>query len=539
MAQRNPPNGDSGKNLYSFQSFQGVNTRASRNAIGADQFAFLENYQPVGPGNLKPLYGPAQFTLTIDPPGTVTTNAAFSDAVRAIASQGLNTVVALSDGSARQYIPATRNIVYSNKAFAGELTVGGVRATFWPDDGTLLYADTLHGFGYSDPVTGHATFGVANAPTAATDVAAFQGRVWVANGNTIYFSAPGSYTDWTAANGASSVKITDSAFVGPIQRLYAANSYLYVFGTTGINVIADVQVPTGVTPPTPIFSNVNIEPVVGLDFPDSLFAWSRTICFGSRYGFFGIDGVTVTRLSADIDDTIQQIAPKEFFSGNSYAYVSGCAAILNSILCACWCFQWLDPNNNGIERTLMACYFDRKWFFASQRLGNLTRVAQIISGGPGNFYGILWNGSLDPTKVSTQLVSLNVDPTVALTYTVRTPLWSMGNPYKGKQVLKVAMEGLLTTNGGTPILYMEEQSNNSYPITLTPGQLPWVNGAGITLPWVNGAGAILPWVQGGLFREYWDADSFYGKYVGLRYTNTLPQMTINSFGMQYELREDF
>lgn len=47
-----------GSGLFIFDQFDGLNTRPLRPAIGDQQFSWVENFLPIGPGNLRSLYGP-------------------------------------------------------------------------------------------------------------------------------------------------------------------------------------------------------------------------------------------------------------------------------------------------------------------------------------------------------------------------------------------------------------------------------------------------------------------------------------------------
>lgn len=47
-----------GSGLFILDQFDGLNTKPLRPAIGDQQFSWLENFLPIGPGNLRSLYGP-------------------------------------------------------------------------------------------------------------------------------------------------------------------------------------------------------------------------------------------------------------------------------------------------------------------------------------------------------------------------------------------------------------------------------------------------------------------------------------------------
>ena len=116
--------------------------------------------------------------------------------------------------------------------------------------------------------------GATNAATAIAavnlndivDVATFSGRVWVASGRTVYYTAAGSYSDFTSVS-AGSFTLTDSTLHGNIRAIISANNFLYVFGDDSINVFSDLRVSsTGQT----LFTNTNAVSYAHLTLPTIL-----------------------------------------------------------------------------------------------------------------------------------------------------------------------------------------------------------------------------------------------------------------------------
>ena len=64
----NPATREPSKKNNSLRDFQGVNTQAARQVIGDNQFAWLENVQPIGFGNMPAVNGPSASLATW--PGT-------------------------------------------------------------------------------------------------------------------------------------------------------------------------------------------------------------------------------------------------------------------------------------------------------------------------------------------------------------------------------------------------------------------------------------------------------------------------------------
>ena len=69
-----------------------------------------------------------------------------------------------------------------------------------------------------------------------TDVASFQGRTWIAQGRTVFYSGANTYNDFVSVS-AGSLVLTDSTVHSNVTALISANNFLYVFGDDSINVL--------------------------------------------------------------------------------------------------------------------------------------------------------------------------------------------------------------------------------------------------------------------------------------------------------------
>ena len=142
---------------------------------------------------------------------------------------------------------------------------------------------TNPGTGYTSTPTVTITGGGATTNATATavvnldsivDVATFSGRVWVAAGRTVTFSAAGSYSDFSSIS-AGSFTLTDSTLHGNIQSMLSANNFLYIFGDDSINVFSDLRVTTtGST----LFTNTNVSASIGSKRPYAVFPYFRSVC---------------------------------------------------------------------------------------------------------------------------------------------------------------------------------------------------------------------------------------------------------------------
>jgi len=372
-----------------------------------------------------------------------------------------------------------------------------------------------NGINYTSPPTIAFSTGAAIATAVATTdnspaVSTFSGRVWVAQGRSVYYSAAGSYNDFVSVS-AGNINIQDETLHNNITAMLSANNFLYIFGDSSINVFSDVRVQTN---GTTIFTNTNVTASVGSKREMTIFPYFRSVLFMNDYGVYALVGSTTTKLSNELD----AIFPLIDFTQP----VTGGQVLINNILCAAWSFTYNDPLSSA--RQIQAVFFDKRWFFTSQ--GALTYVTSIPAGGVISLYG----------TTSTGLFRLYNSSTVGANVIVRSALWPMNDPIRDKQALKAAIEATTSTVGTFAATIDSETSSN--PVALNVGYLSWVNNAGTTIPWTNNSSAVINWTNTGYLLYKADAQQ-YGKYLGLTITASNALFTLNTLELEYELRARF
>lgn len=363
---------------------------------------------------------------------------------------------------------------------------------------------------FSGTGTGAAATGVLTSDTSV-DIASFQGRVWIAQGRTVFYSAAGSYNDFVTVS-AGNLNLQDDTLHSKITALISANNFLYVFGDDSINVFSDVRVgTTGLT----TFTNTNVSASVGSRRSDAIFPYFRSLLFMNDYGVYALVGATTTKLS----DSLDGIFPLIDFTQP----VSGGQVLLNNILCAAFSFTYNDPTSGA--RQLQAVFFDKKWFLTSQ--GTLTHVASVPLTSGINMYG----------TGGTNLVKLYGDSTSNVSSMIQTALWPLTDIIRDKQALKLGVEATLT-QGGILNLTVDSEYQSSPVYTLT-NYVVWTNYLGNTIPWQNNSAQTINWIKTGGYELFKSDAQQYGKYLGYTINSTSPGFTYNTFEMEYELRARF
>lgn len=472
------------------------------------------------------LVGGAVAAITITEAGTGYTSApsitftggdgSGADAVVSYISFATGTVYCTVETGGTGYTDAA-NITVS---FSGGGGAGAAATAITSNNAISQIVMTNLGSGYtSNPTVTIAGGGGSDAVVTATavtdtnvDVATFSGRVWVAQGRTIYYSAAGSYNDFITVSAGTAV-LSDGTLHGNIQFFLSANNFLYIFGDDSINVFSDVRVTTtGST----LFTNTNVSASVGSKRPNATFPYFRSVLLFNDYGVYALVGSTTSKISDDLDG----VFPLIDFTKPVY----GGQVLLNNILCAAFNFWYTDPVLGS--RPIQAVFFEKKWFFTSQ--GTLNYTTSVPVGGLVTLYG----------SSGTNLVKMYSNATSAISSTLQTALWPLGDPIRSKQALKWAIEAT-TKLPVTLNLTVDSETTTSPSYTTSNTGVTWYNYLGNTIPWQNNSLQTIGWLSGSAYQLYKSDAEMYGKYLGLTVTSNSAGFVYNTLEMEHELRARF
>jgi hypothetical protein len=354
-----------------------------------------------------------------------------------------------------------------------------------------------------------------------TSIASFAGRVWIANGRTLYYTAAGTNNDFITTS-SGNIVFNDSTLIGNITQLISANNFLYVFGTDSINVISDVRInsSTGAT----LLTNTNISASVGTDLSYAMMPYFRSIVFMNRYGVYALVGSTTSKLS----DALDGVFPYIDFTKN----VSAGQVLVYNILCAAFNFfvKSTFPYGSGGNRWVQAVYFDKKWFFTSQN--SVTFITSIPVSGSSVLY----------TTTGTDLQQAYQDSASNISSYIQPALFGMGNIIRDKTALKFGVEAILSsTTVNTMSVTIDSENATSPSVTLSNYQnVTWVNDSFATVTWVNNFSQTVNWgnASTGYYLYRYDAE-MWGKYISLTITSTSPNFTVSGIQFETEQRARF
>jgi hypothetical protein len=363
--------------------------------------------------------------------------------------------------------------------------------------------------------------GGANATVQATinntpnvDVASFSGRVWIAAGRQVFYSAAGTYNDFTSVS-AGNILLTDSTLHGILYKLLSANNFLYLFGDDSINVFSDVRVQTN---GTTLFTNTNVSASVGSKRANAIFPYFRSVLLLNDYGIYALVGSTTSKIS----DPLDGVFPNIDFANPVYAG----QVLINNILCAAFNFRYYDAVFSQSYRYIQAVFFEKKWFFTNQGT-NLKYITSTPVSGTINLYGIENN----------TLYQLYSDKTSNVASIIQTALMPMNDPIRDKQALKFGVE-VTTANSTIFNVTVDSQAGSSPPYTLQNNVL-WYNNLGVNLNWTNNSSQVIYWLYTSGYYLYKTDAQQWGKYLGLTLTSNSAGFVVNTFEFEHELRARF
>lgn len=298
------------------------------------------------------------------------------------------------------------------------------------DNTTTEFSDVTADSGLGSAFSGQSSnlVSLLDSTKLGTTLAVFAGRVWIANNRTVQFTAPNEFNNFSLTASGGSFIMTDSNFVGPIQKLLTALNVLWIFGEAAINQLDNVTVLANST--TTTFSNINVNSSVGTIFPQTVISYLRQIEFATKYGVIQQIGVTPQRISEKIDGTYHHLDLTQ--------PVTAGLVVLNNILCYGLMVTYLDPDNNGAARKIILLVtFDGKWFIGSQGDG-LIRMASVEHNNTYRLFGAD-NNSLYELFVQEPY---NV-------HKLKTPFFDSGDMTSGKEMVRLAM--ILNFDETTPM----------------------------------------------------------------------------------------
>ena len=306
------------------------------------------------------------------------------------------TIVASAGGS--PVTQATITPVIASGVITGTNIVnGGVYGSNTPP--TLTVNDVA--------VSAAATVMLMPSGVGGTTIETYAGHVWIANGPLVQFSAPGSVSDFSTANGGGSFTSSDSFLRVGYTKLIQTNGFLFLIGDSSMNYISGVQTNTPMGgSPTTTFTNNNSDPEIGTPYPCSVTTLSQDIFLANQDGVWVSSGGTFQKKSEPLDG-IYNTAPGVF---NGMQLSASKALIFGKLV-----WMVLVPITDPITKTTRnkLFMFNEKYWWSSEQDVTLTFIAGQEINSVFTTYG----------TDGTHIYPLFKTPSTAFTKRMQTRLW--------------------------------------------------------------------------------------------------------------------
>lgn len=404
------------------QGWTGLNLSDDRLTVGDEELAWLENGMWLGRSiQTVPLFNGAR-GASLNPNSTI------KESYGCNLTYGANTVphpvgiFLFEDGSAWMRDFNNDVVVDTQIAAAGTFSASpnGSKITIWQDGPVLIIDDTA---GYRK-WSGTALTTI-DATKKGHQLAVFEGHVWLLTApRTITYTAPNTFDDFVAGDGAGSFKVTDDAFVGAVQGMLSTVEQLWIVGPAAIDALGNVATALGLT----TFSITNALTTLGSTFPDSLIGYFRAVTFATGYSIHSLLGVTPQKLSGKIDRLFPFLSTAITFGPRAGVQM------LNGALVLVFLYSFTPPGAGA--RTELLCFQEGRWFLATTPDLNANRVLDLITLTIHNspeVYGI------DAGGYVYRIFARSADAQKG-TMTVSSRLFDFGAPQEGHQTIKIAAD---------------------------------------------------------------------------------------------------
>lgn len=424
------------------------------------------------------------------------------------------------------YVAATASVVGGGGGSGGSITLTVASGTIsnavvsavgtnYASAPTILISDP------ANPVA-QATANLMPFGISGTAIETYSGRVWVVNGATVSYTAPGSFSDFSSASGGGNFTSSDSFLRVQYTQAKQTNGFLYLIGDSSVNYISGVQTTATGSPSVLIttFTNQNADPEVGTPWPGTVDVFGRNILFANAFGAHVSYGAAVTKISDDLDGVYTSLPN----FGNLVP--SAAKAIIFGKKVWILLLPIIDPISQQQTNKLFM-WNGKHWWASSQDVSLLYIQHQEIN-------SIITAYGTDGLNV----YPLFSTPSNAFKKVAQSKLWANPGGYRETKAVSrlwgvFQYYSLLSSEVDISI-----DSENGSDLSTVPTGPPtgiWKNASGVVGVWKNASGVVGAWGSGGLFVIPPQAVGQYGALVGMTAQTNCADMAIVSLAMDTQL----
>lgn len=313
---------------------------------------------------------------------------------------------------------------------------------------------------------------------AGTAVETYAGRVWVANNASVFFTAPGSQTDFATSDGGGNFISADSFLRVFYSQLIQTNGFLYLLGDSSLNYISGVS--TSGIPPTTSYTNQNADPQVGTPYSKTGDLFGRNIIFANSFGVHVSYGAAVTKISEALDgvwNTVPNFGGGQLSAANATIFGKRVWMVLSRIV---------DPVFLTTGNKLFL-WDGKKWWASGQNIALIFIAHQEIN-------SIFTAYGTDGTSI----YPLFQVPSANFTKTVQSKLWDAPGGYLFQKAITRFWALAQYFSTVSPDLFVQiDNETNAYPYVIPTGNAHFTvtgpTGAGyfVTPPQAVGQAGVL------------------------------------------------
>jgi hypothetical protein len=400
-----PIQSDNPPELHTLGTWKGLNQQAPRGSIDDDEEWWNENLFAIGPGNLRSCWGhgPAVYTA----PGGATILRIFFGFIGNETPQfgapppGRLGWMFLSDGNVDQVDLDTHAVTRIGLIWDPVSPQYWASAKVWRPQYFGNVTGEQGGVLFGSPKGLYAWDGTTlsspgdNAPDWLTDGAqmpgpvpfvmptglpgiycmeVYQSRLFVAGKDVISFSAPSNGADFSTADGGGSFGYFGDRLTYSYMDMAQSSGYLYVFGDSSIDIIANVNLSgqgTVSAPYVTVMNYENVDPQVGQRFPRPVGRIGRYFQMFNGAGIFELQGGESREIGSRVTNIYNTLDTSLYLPTMAPATMFGFRVLLCN-------GRFTDPW--GVKRNLLLMWHPTKggggsefWSIASQNL-ELTHI---------------------------------------------------------------------------------------------------------------------------------------------------------------------
>lgn len=504
-----------------FEGFEGIDTSTTRPGVDDKKMWWCDGFMPLENRKLRTMYGLSSPVFTA-PAGLTIVCYGFAN----IGSTPV-CIIFMSNGSI--YYLNTDTLVSSQIAAAGTVTNPSqfnIGMSQWGSQYVIIVAKQTNGYFIWNGTTFYlpgqtGSFGTVPTAIGGTSVETYSGRVWVFNGATFFFTAPGSVVDFSSLSGGGNITSTDSTLRVGYTKALQANGFLYLVADSSLSYISGVQ--TSGTPPVTTFTNQNADPESGTPWPWSATTYGRNVVFANSFGAHISYGAAVTKVSEPLDGVYATVP-----NFGTFVPSSAKATVFGRKL---WVllFQIIDPVS-GQQRNKLFCWDSKRWWCTEQDTPLTFIQSQEI-----NSVLICWGTD------GTHLYQCFNQASANFQKIVQSKLWDAPGSYLTTK-LASRLFGMMQYNSvlspSISFSIENEESSATAGVTLVPLSMTWLNNSGDPITWLNNSSTVITWFRlgaNGIVVMPPTEIAQNGVLTGLTMTTSAADLVIISFAISVDI----